>query len=494
MYRTCRLSSLLLAWVVLSAATVRADERPWRPTLTPEILRENLRTDWYGAYLHGKKIGYVKTALIRLGDGPNAVYRVTQVLHMKVVSLGETLDTTALQEQEFDATTPYRLRRARSREELKGKSSQEITLKRTDKGFHVTVTTEGDTTTKDVGPVDFTLADALACYVWLRGRPAAGATVLTQDYNVRELRLEPDRRVLLGKKTALAKGVKVTYYEVKATNLRDKVVSLERYDDKGNLLSGVLDDSLEMRLEPEEQARNFKAGADLFVLGMVKIDRPLGTPTALTGLVFEVTGKDASRLKSGPCQSVVRNPSGTYTCKLGKDFGTPQPATAAEMKDCLESSTTYPAAHSRIKALARKAVGDARTDREKVERLVYFVHRYLRPSYRNKGLIVLNLLETREGDCTAYAALLTTVARAAGVPCREVSGLLYTGDAEKAFGGHAWNEVVIDGHWVPVDASSGQTQIDPTHISFGSDVQGGLNLLRLYGNLSLRVIEIRRKQ
>jgi hypothetical protein len=103
---------------------------------------------------------------------------------------------------------------------------------------------------------------------------------------------------------------------------------------------------------------------------------------------------------------------------------------------------------------------------------------------------VLDLLEKKEGDCNAYAALFTTVARAAGIPSREVSGLVYGGDEQKDFAGHAWNEIVLDGHWVPLDASCGQFEIDATHISFGSDAQ----LLRAFGDLSFRLVEVQRSK
>ena len=74
-----------------------------------------------------------------------------------------------------------------------------------------------------------------------------------------------------------------------------------------------------------------------------------------------------------------------------------------------------------------------------------------------------------KGDCTEHTLLLTTLARAVGIPARSVSGLVYMGDAYRAFGGHAWNEVVIDGRWVPVDATWGQMQLDAAHLRLAAD-------------------------
>jgi hypothetical protein len=486
---SCVLTLALLVWG--NSALCR--EGPSRPELTAETLRDAQRTDWYGAYLQNKKIGYVKTFLTRAGDGPDAGYLSAMLLHVNVVSAGEKIKLEEIQEEEFEARPPYRLRRARLLVN-QGTSRQEVILTPKDKGFQVATIANGEKTVKNIPTVDLTLADVLASYVWIRSRPKPGASCLSQDFDINELRMEPERRKLLRTKTAVVKGVKVTYHEVEATVLRQKITNLERYDEAGNLLSGFISETFEIRLETEEQAKKLDAATDLFVLGMIKIDRPLGDGRNVASLVVEFKGKDAPPLPSGPRQAVSKDNSGATLCKLGKAHGKPVRATEEELQENLRATVSYPANHPRVLALAKKAMGEARTDRDKVEHLVRFVHRFLRPSYRGKGTVVLELLKTKEGDCTAYAALLTTLARAAGIPCREVSGMLYTGDEEKAFGGHAWNEVVVDGHWLPVDASSGQMEIDATHISFGSDITGGLNLLRNFGNLSLRLVEVQHKE
>jgi transglutaminase-like putative cysteine protease len=73
------------------------------------------------------------------------------------------------------------------------------------------------------------------------------------------------------------------------------------------------------------------------------------------------------------------------------------------------------------------------------------------------------VIDRRRGDCTEHAALFVTMARAAGVPAREVTGLLWVEELG-AFGGHAWAEVALAGMWVPVDPTWGQVPADPAHI------------------------------
>jgi transglutaminase-like putative cysteine protease len=112
----------------------------------------------------------------------------------------------------------------------------------------------------------------------------------------------------------------------------------------------------------------------------------------------------------------------------------------------------------------------------------------------------LALLETKEGDCSEHALLFTTLARAAGIPAREVTGLMYMGDetekvaTEKVqgplFGGHAWNEVVIEGHWVPVDATHDEVVVDATHISFGREKRDG-EFANAVGALRFKVVSVK---
>ena len=72
-------------------------------------------------------------------------------------------------------------------------------------------------------------------------------------------------------------------------------------------------------------------------------------------------------------------------------------------------------------------------------------------------------------------------------------GLLYVGDGQKAFGGHAWNEVVLDGVWVPIDATFDETEIDATHLCFGTQKDASRTMLESLGKLKMKVVEMNGK-
>lgn len=117
--------------------------------------------------------------------------------------------------------------------------------------------------------------------------------------------------------------------------------------------------------------------------------------------------------------------------------------------------------------LAKKAVGNATTDLQRIRRLRSFVTDYI----TSEGLDVsyasaLETIATRRGDCTEFAVLLAALARSQGIPTRVVSGLVYTdrfAGASRMFVPHTWDQVWLEDRWVSFDAA--QRQFDTTHIA-----------------------------
>jgi transglutaminase-like putative cysteine protease len=90
------------------------------------------------------------------------------------------------------------------------------------------------------------------------------------------------------------------------------------------------------------------------------------------------------------------------------------------------------------------------------------------------------------GDCNEHSVLFAALARAAGIPARIASGLIY---ADGSFFYHAWNEVYL-GRWITVDATLDQVPADATHVRL---ILGGperqVELVRVIGKLGVRVVD-----
>lgn len=80
---------------------------------------------------------------------------------------------------------------------------------------------------------------------------------------------------------------------------------------------------------------------------------------------------------------------------------------------------------------------------------------------------------SKHGDCRHAAILLCALCRAAALPSRTATGLVYI---ERSKGGsgrspylgfHMWTEVFIDGQWIGLDGTLGKGGISPGHIKVG---------------------------
>ena len=138
------------------------------------------------------------------------------------------------------------------------------------------------------------------------------------------------------------------------------------------------------------------------------------------------------------------------------------PPPAKEIQGALKSTPVYPSDDRRIVALAKKITAKSKLDEEKVASLIHYVYQMM--EFQHKESSVLKTLETLVGDCTETSDLFTTLARAVGIPSNSVSGIVYTDDILQSFGGHQWNEVLLDGKWVAVDPTWDQVRADVSHI------------------------------
>ena len=167
-------------------------------------------------------------------------------------------------------------------------------------------------------------------------------------------------------------------------------------------------------------------------------------------------------------------------------------ANALGGKSAREQTTAYalPVNDHRIVALVQSILSgsevqdSSNSEALRAQALLKYVHDYLRYAPGTATRPVLDLLDDPVGDCTEFADLLTTLARAAGLESHTVFGLAYSDAAQPAFAFHAWNEIRIDGKWQALDPTWNQYQVDATHIPL--PVNQGAALQLLTGALDLR--------
>ena len=127
------------------------------------------------------------------------------------------------------------------------------------------------------------------------------------------------------------------------------------------------------------------------------------------------------------------------------------------------------------------------------EKLCQWVHTAITEKKVSGGFgSSLTALESLSGDCTEHTVLFIALARAAGIPARICSGIIFGQDA---FYYHFWAEVYV-GRWVQMDPTLGQTIADANHIQLdGSTLESdNLNefaegIFRTLNQLEIAIVE-----
>ncbi|HEX4609559.1 MAG TPA: transglutaminase-like domain-containing protein [Urbifossiella sp.] len=455
-----RLARFVAVTVALLVARPAAADPPL--AVTPEQLDQTVGDAHYGIYLKGRRIGSRATAFAAAGAGPGRGYVLTDETTVRLPPGSPAAELRYSLRTEYDGQPPYALRVGTYTVTGLG-AGRALSLERTASGYDAVVSQVGVVHRFRAEVTGHTLLDAIAIAFWLRGDPPPGAPLTTADVDWLELKSDTFTLKYLGRSPLARVGNQLTVQDIEVTNHRGRVC-LTRYDPAAReVVEHVLPTGEEYRLEPPAPNRPLEEPpADEIPPEIMRVNRRLGAgPFPYLWVTF--SGYTGTGLESGPGQSVTALGNGRWECRLGKGEGVSLPVAADDARAALAETVRYPFKHRAVAALARKAVGTARTPAEKVERLVRFVRGHIRYE-RSVTPELFELLQTRAGNCQSHALLFVCLARAEGIPAREVIGLVYAGDAAGGFAAHQWAEVARDGVWHPVDPTAGLTELDATYI------------------------------
>ncbi len=117
--------------------------------------------------------------------------------------------------------------------------------------------------------------------------------------------------------------------------------------------------------------------------------------------------------------------------------------------------------------MIQKAAADAVGEEKDAWKAAQAIERWVFQNLTKKGMGVgfasaSEVCKNREGDCTEHAVLAAALCRAAGIPSRVVMGLEYL---QGIWGGHAWTEAFVAGHWHAIDATNARGSVDALHLT-----------------------------
>lgn len=455
----------------------------------PVDISRHLGEDWYGLYLNGQKSGYATNSITRTADGEIVVVEDAQ---FKIVMNGLRQDMRMMSKNVFseDGT----LKRVELEvDDPTGRSSFIGIVDGDGMNFRRTVggKTEEMRLPKPVG----TLRDALGTALLVEGGAKVGDSI---SYVIFEPMKQDEitvRSEILGVEDRVFEGVPTKVYKIKTHLESMNIDTISYVNQDGTTLEDITAGMITKRLEPKEIARDVTYSNDVIVANAAMVDRRIPEPRTRGELRLKLDGPiTTAHLFNDERQFFTRKgDSFEFTGRTVSLEGfTPAhvPVTEPSVTEWLKPTVFVQSEDERIVSQAREIIGEE-TDAMKVtELLCRWVYRHVHSTYSSRLSNALEVLENPTGDCTEHSILFIALARAAGLPAREVAGLIYIDDDDKpGFYFHQWAKVWI-GKWIDVDPTFDQPLADATHIKLGEgDLFQQAQLIPLIGRIQIEVLD-----
>lgn len=448
-------------------------------------------TSWMTVLLGGRKIGHLQIDHQRDGD----VVTTTQALVIELnrngssVPLGVT--TRSVESASGQPLAFY------ARSTLSSTASTVDGQRRPDGNFTVTTTVGGAAHATTLSwPTGAVLSEGQ------RLAMLKAAAYPGQSYNMSmfdpasQAVAHVDMQVIGNEQVVLPEGSMMLSHQRQVLHTARGVQIMDLWlDDQGHARKGtlgMLGRELEMLACSERCAMAPAQKVDMFRAAMVGSPRVLPAAMRVTFLRYRIHMTEGSEPPAINTDEQHVSPLGNGDWLI--DVGNAQPGgeAAPDADDTLPNAWVQSDAPV-IRGLAAKAVGDTGDDLQKMRRLRSFVSDYITQHGLDVGYAsALEVVQTRQGDCTEYAVLLAALARAEGIPTRVVTGMVYAdryAGGSRVFVPHAWVQSWINGRWQSFDAAL--RQFDSTHIALDmgdGDPWHFFNVTNLFAQIHIQEI------
>ena len=437
---------------------------------------------WFSINMGDERVGFGRLVITRTGDG----YRIDSQGSVKMRVMGFAREASS---KESYLVGPDLVLRSFSAENRIDGSP--ITLKGevAPNGIRIAAESGGgkkERTLKSKGPVY--PPHALNIYPLMQGA-APGRSFRLAILDVEAMKVKQVRVEVVGEETL--SGTPSLHLR---NNLYPMVDNDVWVDLKGNSLKESVRDDLVVTLAQDEAtARTELADAvlckkDLVLdFSMIRVSPPLERPGRLQKLSVEMSGMPATLpLLQGKRQQVTRQPDGAVL------FTMPHPAfasaaDAAPSAADLEPAPRIPSDHPEVVAKKDEIAGTEKDPAQIAGRLIEWVAQNIRGTVTDSQS-PLETLKSRVGNCQSHARLYAALARAAGIPTRFVSGVVYQGEG---FLYHSWAESYLNNGWVAIDPTFGEIPANLSHIKLvEGESQDEMALLAgMIGRVQAKIVE-----
>lgn len=445
---------------------------------------------WYGLYFNEQKAGYAVHSL-EVDDAGTVVVTEDAVFN---VNMGQIAQRMRVFTQRTYAARGDLISINMSVEDPSG-TKQFIGA--TDAEIMMFRTIRGDERTEEVRarPKE-SLADALRQYELITNGPSIGDEIsftLFEPLYAQEVS-GTSRIAAIHEKEI--DGEMRTVYEVHSMLDLVPVESVSLVLDNGVTYRDQVADIIEMRLETEEEATREVPVPDVVTSNAAILDAPIVDARSREALTLRLSGPlrpehliDDARQSFMPAGEAFRflghrrNPNAIQSLSL------PLEDLDEELAKWLAPSLYVQSDDERLIDKAAEIIGDETDAFQAAQLLNNWVYANVRKTFSARLSEALEVLENLEGDCTEHSVLFVGLARAAGIPAREVAGLVYVDAPEPGFYFHQWAKVWV-GEWVDMDPTFDQVTVDATHIKLAvGDLLEQAQLIPIIGKIEAKPIE-----
>jgi hypothetical protein len=439
-----------------------------------------------------KKAGYTRTSVtVETRDGARVlVARSESTLSATVAD--RTVKRSQTDEKVYEARPQGRLIAFTSRREGDG-GNRSVEGRCAPDGCVARLTAEGQREDRKLPAVNETAEQADAA----RLAAARRTTIHGEQLDLESLRVKRMEDRYVGTARVAAGGVEAVVTVVEELEEGDRAATRVQIAPDGRIVELRLGNALVARAEAEETARRLDK-VDLFGMTRVKLAKAL--PRDVPAVI-------AYRLRGVPKEFQVPDPRQAWAprsdgvVELTVTAHRPRAADPAHdarresgptsSDEWLASTPEVDADAPAIQKLAREVVGSTPGAYAASVKIAHHVYGRLEKAFGVSRDRASEVLALGRGDCTEHALLFTALARAAGIPARQVHGLVYARyqDGVPALYWHAWVEVRSGDEWIALDPTFDQPVADATHIVLGRGSQ--VDTVGLLG--ALQVVDTERR-
>jgi hypothetical protein len=439
----------------------------------------------------GQKAGYARSQFTasKIGDRDGVTIRLDA--RLKITALGKQQDARIVEERAYFRTGEFHMARNRF---LTDDSDVEIKAVMEDGKLLVTSHTGPLATTKELPPLKEHLRDALATERLAQPDAKIGDQVTMRQFEPMMLKEMEAVCTLKERKEILFNAVR-TPVSVIAVQVADLGVASEVVvNADGIAIEMQMGGAFTLRLESEQQAKDVKAAADVVRLGCIRLDPAPKDVPRLRRLRLRIEGiQDGTELITDARQQWTRQPDGSHLLvshvpEFDATKAAKLPVDATPFEAELKPTVFVQSDDPRIRKLSAEIVGGERDSYQAAQKLVRWVYQNLKKVGTAALSNAVETLESKQGDCTEHTVLFVALARAAGIPAREVSGVTAIDGGEGLYF-HAWPEVWV-GQWVTVDPTLNEPIADATHIKFAQGtLEQQFRIVGFLGRLKAKMLD-----